>query len=70
MIFSVLHLLESLAILAILAIWQYRISKKHFAEIIPESTYEGSIIVPGYNEEITSPKTVENLLLTVDDRIP
>ena len=50
--------------LAILAIRQYKISKKHFAEIIPESTHKVSIIVPGYNEEITGSKTVENLLLS------
>ncbi len=59
----VLSLLKILS-LAVLAIRQYRDSKRHYATIIPQPTNKVSIIVPGYNEEITAPKTVENLLLT------
>lgn len=48
--------------IAILAIRQNRISKRNRPVIIPDSGIKVSIIVPGYNEELTAPKTVENLL--------
>lgn len=48
--------------LAILAIRQKRISKKQLPVKLPDTPHKVSIIVPGYNEEITAPKTVENLL--------
>ena len=48
--------------LAILAIRQKKISKNQLPPAIPVATHKVSIIVPGYNEEITAPKTVENLL--------
>lgn len=65
-IFLLAMLLSLLKIisLAILAIRQYKVSKRHYSEIIPQPTNKVSIIVPGYNEEITAPKTVENLLLS------
>lgn len=50
--------------LAILAVRQKRASKKHLHDIMLPSSHKVSIIVPGYNEELTGPKTVENLLLT------
>ncbi len=48
--------------LAIMAIRQKRNSKLQLPVIIPGKNHKVSIIVPGYNEEITAPKTVENLL--------
>jgi len=48
--------------LAILAIRQKRISKNQVPVEIPIASFKVSIIVPGYNEEVTAPKTVENLL--------
>lgn len=48
--------------LAILAIRQKRNSQKQISTGNPGFTPKVSIIVPGYNEEITAPKTVENLL--------
>jgi len=48
--------------LAVLAIRQKRVAKKQVPEGIPGVVHKVSIIVPGYNEEITAPKTVENLL--------
>jgi poly-beta-1,6 N-acetyl-D-glucosamine synthase len=48
--------------LAILAIRQRQKSKKQVANPIVPENHKVSIIVPGYNEEITAPKTVENLL--------
>lgn len=48
--------------LAILAIRQKKISKNQLPPAITVATHKVSIIVPGYNEEITAPKTVENLL--------
>jgi peptidoglycan-N-acetylglucosamine deacetylase len=57
----ILSLLKMKSI-AILAIRQRRKSKKQSANLLPIGGYKVSIIVPGYNEEITAPKTVENLL--------
>ncbi len=48
--------------LAVLAIRQKRMSKKQVPSIKKGALPKVSIIVPGYNEEITAPKTVENLL--------
>jgi len=48
--------------LAVLAIRQKRVATKQVPEGIPGVVHKVSIIVPGYNEEITAPKTVENLL--------
>jgi len=48
--------------IATLAIRQRKISKKQVLKPLPAAGYKVSIIVPGYNEEITAPKTVENLL--------
>jgi cellulose synthase/poly-beta-1,6-N-acetylglucosamine synthase-like glycosyltransferase/spore germination protein YaaH/peptidoglycan/xylan/chitin deacetylase (PgdA/CDA1 family) len=50
--------------LAILAVRQKYVSKRHLHDILPKGSHKVSIIVPGYNEELTGPKTVENLLLT------
>lgn len=48
--------------LAILAIRQKRISKIQLPAKLTGVAHKVSIIVPGYNEEVTAPKTVENLL--------
>jgi len=48
--------------IAILAIRQRRKSKRKAAYSPIASGHKVSIIVPGYNEELTAPKTVENLL--------
>jgi peptidoglycan-N-acetylglucosamine deacetylase len=48
--------------LAVLAIRQKRVAKKQVPVGIQGVFHKVSIIVPGYNEEITAPKTVENLL--------
>ena len=48
--------------LAVLAIRQQRKAKATAGIPLAASTPRVSIIVPGYNEEITAPKTVENLL--------
>jgi poly-beta-1,6 N-acetyl-D-glucosamine synthase len=58
MILSIFKILS----LAVLAIRQKRVSKTHPPEITPGNIKKVSIIVPGYNEELTAPKTVENLL--------
>jgi spore germination protein YaaH/peptidoglycan/xylan/chitin deacetylase (PgdA/CDA1 family) len=50
--------------LAIMAIRQRKISKKYLTLTAPDISHKVSIIVPGYNEELTGPKTVENLLHT------
>ena len=50
--------------LAFLAVRQKRISRKLLPNQIASDKHMISIIVPGYNEEITAPKTVENLLRT------
>ncbi|HZK94626.1 MAG TPA: glycosyltransferase [Prolixibacteraceae bacterium] len=50
--------------LAIMAIRQKIVSKKQLQDISSGVAHNVSIIVPGYNEELTGPKTVENLLLT------
>ena len=50
--------------IAILAIRQRRKSKKLGINPIVSGNHKVSVIVPGYNEEITAPKTVENLLLS------
>lgn len=63
-IFFLAMLLSLLKItsLAILAIRQRMASKRLLSNILPITTHKVSIIVPGYNEELTAPKTVENLL--------
>ena len=48
--------------LAVLAIRQKRISKRLLPKSDPTGNHKVSIIVPGHNEEITAPKTIENLL--------
>jgi peptidoglycan/xylan/chitin deacetylase (PgdA/CDA1 family)/spore germination protein YaaH len=48
--------------LAILAIRQRRASRRDFTMLVGGATHKVSIIVPGYNEEITAPKTIKNLL--------
>jgi cellulose synthase/poly-beta-1,6-N-acetylglucosamine synthase-like glycosyltransferase/peptidoglycan/xylan/chitin deacetylase (PgdA/CDA1 family) len=58
MLLSILKIVS----LAVLAIRQKRKSKKQLPEIIAVENHKVSIIVPGYNEELTAPKTVENLL--------
>jgi poly-beta-1,6 N-acetyl-D-glucosamine synthase len=50
--------------IAVLAIRQRIKSKKLASTAIIPGNHKVSIIVPGYNEEITAPKTVENLLLS------
>jgi len=45
-----------------LAIRQRRKSKRQAVYLPVASSHKVSIIVPGYNEELTAPKTVENLL--------
>jgi peptidoglycan-N-acetylglucosamine deacetylase len=47
---------------AILAARQKKISKKPVNKPLPANGYKVSIIVPGYNEEITASRTIENLL--------
>jgi len=59
----ILSMLKIVSIV-ILSVRQYRASKRERLEILPEPVYKVSIIVPAYNEEITAPKTIENLLLT------
>ncbi len=59
----ILSLLKIMSI-AILAIRQRRKSKRRAAQLPTITEHKVSIIVPGYNEEITAPKTVENLLLS------
>ncbi len=63
-IFFLAMLLSAMKIisLAVLAIRQKRNSGKKLPLTVAGSKYKVSIIVPGYNEEITAPKTVENLL--------
>lgn len=63
-IFFVAMLLSLLKIksIAILAIRQKIKTKKLHLQAPSGTEYKVSIIVPGYNEEITAPKTVENLL--------
>ena len=56
----ILSLLKMKSI-AILAIRQRKISRKA-TNPVPSGIHKVSVIVPGYNEEITAPKTVENLL--------
>jgi cellulose synthase/poly-beta-1,6-N-acetylglucosamine synthase-like glycosyltransferase/peptidoglycan/xylan/chitin deacetylase (PgdA/CDA1 family)/spore germination protein YaaH len=48
--------------LAILAIRQKKHSGKPMPAVLTSTIPKVSIIVPGYNEELTAPKTVENLL--------
>jgi poly-beta-1,6 N-acetyl-D-glucosamine synthase len=48
--------------IAVLAIRQRRKSKRQVVNPVASVNHKVSIIVPGYNEEITAPKTVENLL--------
>ena len=48
--------------IAILAISQRQKSKKQPVNPEMSGNHKVSVIVPGYNEEITAPKTVENLL--------
>jgi poly-beta-1,6 N-acetyl-D-glucosamine synthase len=50
--------------IAVLAIRQRLKSKKKAIHTLLPGNHKVSIIVPGYNEEITAPKTVENLLLS------
>ena len=57
----ILSLIKIISI-ATLAIRQRNISKKQVHLPLPLNGYKVSIIVPGYNEELTAPKTVENLL--------
>ena len=57
----ILSLIKIVSIAA-LAIRQKKISNKKVHEPLPLVGFKVSIIVPGYNEEITAPKTVENLL--------
>lgn len=57
----ILSLIKILSI-TILAVRQSQISKKKVVPPVITSNYKVSIIVPGYNEEITAPKTVANLL--------
>jgi poly-beta-1,6 N-acetyl-D-glucosamine synthase len=59
----ILSLFKILSI-AILAIRQRNASKKLSSLPVFTEKYKVSIIVPGYNEEITAPKTIENLLRT------
>ncbi len=63
-IFFLAMLLSLFKILSIatLAIRQKRNSKKQLPGPVSPVQYKVSIIVPGYNEELTAPKTVENLL--------
>lgn len=58
MILSIFKILS----LAVLAIRQKRKSAKQHPVLTASVNHKVSIIVPGYNEEITAPKTVENLL--------
>ena len=59
--FAMILSLIKLKSIAILAIRQRQKSKKESEKVVATS-HKVSIIVPGYNEEITAPKTVENLL--------
>lgn len=58
MILSLLKLTS----IAVLAIMQRQKSKKQVLNRVVSSNHKISIIVPGYNEELTAPKTIENLL--------
>lgn len=57
MILSLIKIV-SIATLAV----RHRKKLKKNPQVLPSSNYKVSIIVPGFNEEITAPKTVENLL--------
>ncbi len=59
--FAMILSLIKLKSIAILAIRQRQKSKKEPEKVVATS-HKVSIVVPGYNEEITAPKTVENLL--------
>jgi cellulose synthase/poly-beta-1,6-N-acetylglucosamine synthase-like glycosyltransferase/peptidoglycan/xylan/chitin deacetylase (PgdA/CDA1 family)/spore germination protein YaaH len=59
----ILSLLKMKSI-AFLAIKQRRNSKKKVVNHVNTGGHKVSIIVPGYNEELTAPKTVANLLLS------
>ena len=60
--FAMILSLIKMKSIAILAIRQRKKSKKQTAYSPTERNHKVSIIVPGYNEELTAPKTVENLL--------
>jgi len=52
-------------LIGILALRQYSDNKKHDREIVDRATLPAvSIIVPGYNEEVTAIKTIQSLLKT------
>src|ERR1700761_897413 len=52
-------------LIGVLALKQYYNDKKHDREVVDRATLPAiSIIVPGYNEEVTAIKTIESLLKT------
>jgi cellulose synthase/poly-beta-1,6-N-acetylglucosamine synthase-like glycosyltransferase/peptidoglycan/xylan/chitin deacetylase (PgdA/CDA1 family)/spore germination protein YaaH len=52
-------------LIGVLALRQYAENKKHDREVVDRATLPAvSIIVPGYNEEVTAIKTIQSLLKT------